>query len=165
MAQRRTGSVTETAARRYMEEHVVGLGQKELLLLLYDGAIKFVVEARSAIEAKDFVRSYQSIVKARDIVTELLCILNFDEGKDVAANLRRLYIYVIGRLTEANFTHETTLLDNVVAILENLRSAWAELDFDAVPAENAAGNGQGSGKNAQAARLLEENSRLLSITV
>ena len=160
--------ITKKAAKRYREEHVSGLSQKELILMLYDGAIKFATEAKLGIEEKDFARSYKSIVKTRDIVTELLCILNVEQGGEVGANLERLYIYVIGRLTEANFTQEIPLLDNVLAIMGNLRSAWAELDFEEAAA--APGNGR-NGSNGSAAkpkappRREGENSRILSITI
>jgi flagellar protein FliS len=160
--------ITEKAARRYREEHVSGLSQKELILMLYDGAIKFAAEAKDAIEAKDFARSYTSIVKARDIVTELLCILNMEQGGEVGVNLERLYIYVIGRLTEANFTQEIPLLDNVVAVLGNLRSAWADLDFEQAMAAGVPGNGKNGSNGAtklSTPRRDGENSRILSVTI
>ena len=163
-------AVTEKAARRYREEHVSGLSQKELILMLYDGAIKFAAEAKLGIEEKDFARSYKSIVKTRDIVTELLCILNVEQGGEVGANLERLYIYVIGRLTEANFTREIPLLDNVLAILGNLRSAWAELDFEEATAGGVPGNGRNGANNSATKpgsppRREGENSRILSVTI
>lgn len=158
-------AVTEKAARRYREEHVSGLSQKELILMLYDGAIKFSSAARDAIEKKDFATSYISIVKARDIVTELLCILNVEQGGDVAANLQRLYIYVIGRLTEANFTHEIPLLDNVLTVLGNLRSGWAELDFDKALAAGNGRNGSNGAVKPPTPRRDGENSRILSVTI
>ncbi len=161
-------AVTEKAARRYREEHVSGLSQKELILMLYDGAIKFASDARDALEKKDFATSYKSIVKARDIVTELLCILDVERGGDVAANLQRLYIYVIGRLTEANFTHEVPLLENVLTILGNLRSGWAELDFKKALAAGVPGNGRNGSNGAVKSptpRRKGENSRILSVTI
>jgi flagellar protein FliS len=161
--------VTQKAAKRYREEHVNGLSQKELILMLYDGALKFTTEARDSIEKKDFATSYKAIVKARDIVTELLCILNVDQGGEVAVNLQRLYIYVIGRLTEANFTHEVALLDNVLTILQNLRSGWAELDFDKALATGVPGNGR-NGDNSVAHKPPTphqngENARIISVTI
>jgi len=168
MADPRNGDIiTEKAARRYREEHVSGLGQKELILMLYDGAIKCASEAREALGKEDFVSSYKAIVKARDIVAELLCILNFEEGGDIAKNLRRLYVYVIGRLTEANFTKEIPLLDNVVTVLGNLRSAWAELDFQKALAEPVPGNGRDGEKGdsrTSPPRKRDEGSRILSVT-
>ncbi len=160
--------ITKKAARRYREEHISGLSQKELILMLYDGAIKSTVEARDAIGEKDFARSYKSIVKARDIVTELLCILNVKQGGEVAVNLERLYVYVIGRLTEANFTQEIQLLDNVLTILGNLRSGWAELDFKKALADGVPGNGRNGSNGAirpPTPRRDGENSRILSVTI
>lgn len=170
MTERQGGDIiTQKAAKRYREEHVNGLSQKELILMLYDGAIKFTTEARDAIEKKDFAISYKSIVKSRDVVTELLCILNIDQGGEVAVNLQRLYIYVIGRLTEANFTHEVALLDNVLTILNDLRSAWAELDFEKALASGVPGNGRngdnGVTHKSPTPHQNGENARIISVTV
>jgi len=160
--------VSAKASRRYREEQVNGLSQKDLILMLYDGAIKFSGEAKDFIEKKDFVGSYQRIVKARDIVTELLRILNMEEGGEVAENLKRLYVHVIGRLIEANFTKETMLLDNVLTILGDLRSAWAELDFDEALTNGSPNNGKsggnGNGAKPNGPRQTGDTSRLLSVT-
>ncbi len=159
------GIVSARAAKSYREEQVNGLSQKDLILMLYDGAIKFATEAKGAIEGKGYVRSYTAIIRARDIVTELLRILDIDQGGDVAKNLQRLYVYMIGRLIEVNFTKETRLLDNVLEILESLRSAWAAIDFEEalrnIPSENGE---KGRALKSGALRQLGENSRLLSVT-
>ena len=161
-------SVSSRAAKSYREEQVNGLSQKELILMLYDGAVKFACEAKEAIENKDYVRSHKAILRARDIVTELLRILDMEKGGEVAKNLQRLYVYMIGRLVEVNFTKELRLLDNVVDILQNLRSAWAELDFEKAMADAAPDNGQdggnGSESKAPAPRQPANNSRLISMT-
>ena len=168
MAEQDNGNnISAKAAKRYWEEQVSGLSQKELILMLYDGAIKFASEARDAIERKDYVVSYNSIVRARNIVTELLRILNMDRGGDVAKNLQRLYLYMIGRLIEVNFTKETKLIDNVIAILQELRSAWAELDFQQALASGLAAGEPDNGNNGTAAgasRQSADLARLLSMT-
>lgn len=161
--------VSARANRCYREEQVNGLSQKELILMLYDGAIRSSEEAKVYFEEENFVESYQRIVKARTIVTELLRILNMDEGGAVAENLKRLYVHMIGRLIEANFTKETALLDNVLTILRDLRSAWAELDFDEAltnaNADNATSKGNGGGcSRPNGPRQTSDSSRLLSVT-
>ena len=164
--QRNGDMVAEKAAKRYREEHISSLGQKDLILMLYDGGIKFAGEAKNAIEEEDYIRSYNLIVKTRNIVTELLCMLNIEQGEDVATNLQRLYIYAIGRLTEANFTHEVSLIDNVIVILQNLRSAWAEVDFKKAIADAPPGNGRnGTAPNLAASHQADQNSRILSVTI
>jgi len=163
------GIVSAKAMKSYREEQVSGLSQKQLILMLYDGAIKFVSEAKESIEKKDYGRSYKSIVKARDIIAELLRILNIERGGEIARNLQRLYLYMIGRLIEVNFTKETRLLDNVLDILRDLRSAWAEIDFEEALAnmppgdEDDGGNGNGS-KPALRPHTNPNQSRLLSVT-
>jgi flagellar protein FliS len=161
--------ISAKAAKSYRQEQVNGLSQKELLLMLYDGAIKFAEEAKQAMESKDYVVSYQSILKARNIVTELLRILNMEQGGEIAKNLQRLYMYMIGRLMEVNLTKEIQLLDNVLTILQRLRSAWAELDFEQALAEAAIPNNGGNGDTKPEAkpgvsRHPSDLSRLLSVT-
>ena len=170
MAEQDNGNnASAKAAKCYWEEQVSGLSQKQLILMLYDGAIKFATEARHAIENKDYVASYNFIVKARNIVTELLRILNMEQGGDVAKNLQRLYTYMIGRLIEVNFTKEINLLDNVITILQKLRSAWAELDFQQALASGLGADSADDGNNGTAAgpgvsRQPTDLSRLLSVT-
>lgn len=167
--QHNSNTATNKAARRYREEYVNGLRQKELILMLYDGAIKFTAAAKDAIMEKDVIGGYQLIIRARDIVTELLCMLNVEKGGEVAANLRRLYVYLIGRLTEANFAQEVSHLDNVLTVLNNLRSAWAEIDFDKALADEARGDGQngdnGCGHAPPVPRQNDESARILSVTI
>jgi flagellar protein FliS len=168
-AERNGDSVSAKAVKCYREEHVSGLSQKELILMLYDGAIKSVVDAKAFIDNKDYAQSYKSLVKGRNIVTELLRILNIEQGGEVAKNLQRLYLYVIGRLTEVNFTKETRLLDNAVDILNNLRSAWAEIDFEKAVADMGASDSGENGNNgtvpkSKQIRQPADQSSLLSIT-
>lgn len=123
------------ALAAYRTEQVTNLSQQELILMLYDGAIRFCTESKDAIRAKDFNRSYHKLTRARDIVTELLAILNPEVDADVVRNLERLYNFCILSITEINFSKDLTLLDAVVTVLSNLRSAWAEVDFDAALAD------------------------------
>jgi len=125
-----TDSLCAKAARSYREEHVNGLSQKELILMLYDGAIKFSGGAKEAYAENRHAEAYALLTKARNIILELLRILNMEQGGDIARNLQRLYIYIIGRFIEVTFTKEMRLLDNVLVILHNLRSAWAQIDFE-----------------------------------
>jgi len=123
------------ALAAYRTERVTNLSQQELILMLYDGAIRFCGEAKTAISDNDFNKSYHKLTRARDVVTELLAILNPDVDADVVRNLERLYNFCILSITEVNFSKDVTLLDAVVTVLSNLRSAWAEVDFDAALAE------------------------------
>lgn len=117
------------AAAVYRHQQVNNLTQQELLLMLYDGAIRFCEEAKAAITEQDFNGSYHNLVRARDIVTELWSILNPAVEHEVVTNLSRLYDFCIHSITEANFTRDVALIDGTIGVLGTLREAWAELDF------------------------------------
>ena len=125
------------AVARYREEQVNNLSQKALILMLYDGAIRFCDEARTAIEAVDPATSYEKLIRARGVVTELFAILNPDVDVESVQNLRRLYDFCIYGITQVNFTKDLTMLDAVVRVLRDLRETWAEIDFDAALGELA----------------------------
>lgn len=161
------GAISAKAARSYREEHVNGLCQKELILMLYDGAIRFSSDARKEMDRENFLESHRLITRARNIILELLRILDMDKGGDIAKNLQRLYVYMISRLIEVNFTKEVGLLDNVLSILQNLRSAWAHIDFEEAVARASDVSATGDNKDSHP-RTPPPNSadsaRLLSVT-
>jgi flagellar protein FliS len=158
-------SVSAKAVRSYREEHISGLSQKELILMLYDGAIRFASEAKAAMNAKDFTEAHRLITRTRGIILELLRILDMDTGGEVAKNLQRLYVYMITSLIEAPLTNKLSLLDNVVAILQNLRSAWAEIDFDeALLQKNDPLNEKAPARLNNSPLHMAQSARLLSIT-
>jgi len=160
------GVITAKAAKSYREEHVSGLSQKELILMLYDGAIKFCAGAKQAIEEKNYIESHRLIIRARNIVLELLRILDVNSGGEIAKNLQRLYVYMIGRLIEVNFTKETRLLDNVLMILQDLRSAWAQIDFDEALAaiDLSSESAQNPSRSPNFPQHPTNSARLLSVT-
>ncbi len=154
-------TVSAHAVARYREEQVNNLSQKDLILMLYDGAIRFCDEARTAIEADDVSTSYEKLVRVRAIVTELFSILNPDVDVEPVRNLRRLYDFCIYGVTQVNFSKDLTMLDGVVDVLTGLRDTWAEIDFqaavrelvddplpsngDGIPPETDDANGNGNG--------------------
>ncbi len=156
-------SLNARAARSYREEQINGLSQKDLILMLYDGAIKFTSEAKRTFSEKNFAQGHVSITKARNIILELLRILNMEEGGEIARNLQRLYVYMIGRLIEVNFTKELSLLDNVLAILADLRFAWAHIDFAQPENHRHAQENERNGNSRPTPKGVD-SARLLSVT-
>lgn len=98
-----------------------------LILMLYDGALSNIRHAAEALDGRDAEAARRAILKAQDIVSELLSCLNVEQGGDIALNLRRLYLYVFNRLVQANVRKDRTILEEVDGILSDLRSAWAEI--------------------------------------
>ncbi|MBQ9537087.1 MAG: flagellar export chaperone FliS [Desulfovibrionaceae bacterium] len=115
------------AANAYFQTNVSTADQGRLLIMLYDGALKFLAKAREKILARDFAAKGILISKVIDIITELAGSLNMEKGGSLANNLNNLYLLCTARLLQANLKLDVDALDSVVKILEGLRSAYAEI--------------------------------------
>ncbi len=115
------------AAQAYFQTKVNTTDQGQLLLLLYDGALKFLQQAREKMIEKDYAAKGILISKVIDIINELTNTLNLEKGGSLAENLNNLYFLCTTRLLQANLKMNVEQLDNVADILSGLRSAYAEI--------------------------------------
>lgn len=103
----------------------------QLVLLLYDGAIRFLEQARlgfSKEDPKEFNETINNnIQRAQAIIAEMDQALNMEEGGEFAATMRRLYLYMDTRLQESNVRKSEAGLLDVIKRLTILRDAWAEM--------------------------------------
>lgn len=110
---------------QYKETQILTATPGKLLLMLYDGAIGAIEKALELIEdKKKFDKVNNNLIKAQEIVGELLASLNFEAGGDIAKNLQSLYAYMIQRLIEGNFKKEKEPLKEVLTYLKDLRESW-----------------------------------------
>jgi flagellar protein FliS len=98
----------------------------QLVVMLYDGAIKFLQEARDAHERKDRWGQARNTSKALAIVGELRNTLNLEDGKDVAKELDRLYEYMMNRLIDVTTKRDMSGLEEVQKLMTTVRDAWSE---------------------------------------
>ncbi|MFD1178870.1 flagellar export chaperone FliS [Paenibacillus puldeungensis] len=98
-----------------------------LTLMLYNGAIQFAGNAKSSIEEKDIIKTNNYVQKVQSIIYELISSLNIKQGGQLAENLQSLYLYMIDRLMEANIKKQTAPLEEVIGMLQELKSAWEEI--------------------------------------
>jgi flagellar protein FliS len=98
--------------------------KEELVLMLYDGAVKFISQAILAIQAEDFTASNKLIQKAQAIILEFRATLNMNY--DVANNMDQLYIYMHERLIDANMNKDEAILAEVRELISDLRDTWKE---------------------------------------
>jgi len=105
----------------------------KVLLMLYDGALKFVRFARIGIEKQSPKIKGENISKIMAILTELDCALDRELGGPLAENLSKLYQYMMNRLTVANIESNAEALDEVERLLSELRDGFEE----AVKKENS----------------------------
>jgi flagellar secretion chaperone FliS len=97
---------------------------EELVLMLYNGIIRFVNEAKQAIDDKNIERAHNSITRAQDIVLELMSTL--DMQYDISKNLYSIYDYISRRLIEANLKKDKVALDEVESLISDLKDTWGK---------------------------------------
>jgi len=112
--------------KTYLKNEIEGATKGKLVLLLYDGAIKFINMAIKSIEDKNIVDAHENIIKAENIFYELLSTLNMEAG-EIAENLFKLYDFCIWQLIEANKSKDSEKLTPVLGITKTLRDAWKEV--------------------------------------
>ena len=113
--------------KKYQKTQVITASREKILLMLYEGAIKFVKQARTAMEAKKVADKGTFISKANAIISELMATLDFKAGGQLAVDLENLYVFMIDKLIEANIHNKVECLDAVEKILMTLYSAWKDV--------------------------------------
>ncbi|BCW95204.1 MAG: flagellar export chaperone FliS [Fimbriimonadales bacterium] len=109
---------------RYLETAVETASPARLIVMLYDGAIRFINEAAHAMRQRDYETQNAKLQRAQKILAELISSLDFDKGGEIAENLFRLYTYMYNQLVEANINDNHERLEHVVGLLSELREAW-----------------------------------------
>ena len=120
-------AATYQHAARYRQSQVETASPAQLVVMLYDGAIRFLTIAREKMVAGELEPRHAHLIKAQKILAELLSSLNLKEGGDVALNLQRVYSFMLQQLVEANLYDKPKPIDDVLAMLRELREGWAEV--------------------------------------
>jgi flagellar protein FliS len=97
----------------------------ELVVMLYDGALRFVGEAKQAHTRGDLRARGHAISRCLAIIAELQSTLNVDQGGAIAEELDRLYHYVNTRLVDVSVKQDVAALDEIHRLLSTIRDAWA----------------------------------------
>ena len=101
--------------------------QRQLIVLLYDGAIRFMHKAVARMDANDIEAVHNYLVRSRDILGELLATLKPEKAGEVGTNLQRLYVYIFNRLVEANLTKNKDIVGECIKLMSTLREGWAQI--------------------------------------
>jgi len=115
---------TMSGIAAYKENAVATGSNGRLVVLLYDGAIKFLRQAIKALDAGDAAEKGVYIGKATEIIIELDSVLDMEGGGEIAQNLRNLYNFMVMHLTRANRQKDAQMVREVIALLEDLSQAW-----------------------------------------
>ena len=153
----------QKGAQAYFSTHIGTTDQGQLLLMLYDGALKFLAQAREKMLARDMAGKGTLISKSIDIVNELAASLNMEKGGTLAENLNNLYFLCTARLLQANAKLDVKQLDSVVAILSGLRNAYAQIIN--TPEAQAAVAQISARQNPQEASMAKRNAPIMQQNV
>lgn len=125
-----------TASRAYTESSILTAPPERLVVLLYDGAGRFLARAAAAIRDGDAGAAGEPLRRADAILEELLATLDLEAG-EVAERLQSIYLFSRRTLAEAQLRRDAEAIDRVAALLAELRGAWAQLaeTAGAVPGE------------------------------
>ncbi len=109
----------------YQNSKIMTATPAELVLMLYDGAIKFCNIAIMGIEQKNIQKAHDNIKKVQNIITEFRETLNHDYA--VAEDFDKVYRYISDRLVEANMKKDKEILEEVLTHIRTMRDAWKEV--------------------------------------
>ena len=138
-------NVTVRGVDAYRRTEAQSASPMQLVVMLYDGALRFLSEARAAQTTGDLARRAHALRRVTAIVAECHSTLDLERGGAVAADLDRLYSYISTRLLDVTVHRDATALEEVHKLMTTLRQAWAEaaaqdvLDAAAVPPPVAVG--------------------------
>jgi flagellar protein FliS len=110
---------------QYQQQQIMTAPPDKLLLMLFDGALRFCRQAKNALEEARLEEAHHHIVRVQDIVMELESSLNMDY--EISSSLWAIYDYLYRRLVEANIKKDAAILDEVSSFLTELREMWAEV--------------------------------------
>ena len=123
----------------YKETSINTSSPVKLVAMLYEGALRFVKQARECTLHKDMVGKSVAVDRAVAIIQHLQGTLDFDKGGDLTFNLDRLYTYINSRIFDGSVKLDLRAFDEAIRLLTTLHSAWEELSRkqqeDAIPAE------------------------------
>ncbi len=110
---------------QYLANQIASATPEQLLLMFYDGAIRFTTLAIKAIDNNDIPKRAYYINKASAIVAELDATLDRDQDPQLAENLDALYSYMLREYMNANKDNDAEVLQAILTMLKDLRETWA----------------------------------------
>ena len=107
--------------KQYQASNITTATPEKLMILLFDGAIQFLIKAKTAIAEKNYKERSANIDGARKIIRELMRTIDLENGNDVVKQLFKLYNRMAMNLIKANVQRNSDLIDQVIEDLTNIR--------------------------------------------
>ncbi|MGD8109508.1 flagellar export chaperone FliS [Vibrio sp. TRT 21S02] len=99
----------------------------KIVQMLMAGAIERLIQAKAAMQQGNVPQKGERLGKALDIIISLRSCLSMDDGGDIARNLDQLYEFMITQITAANHQNNPEMLDDVIDIIREIKSAWDQI--------------------------------------
>lgn len=128
----------QSSAQRYQETQFATADRGRILLLMFEGGLKFLAQSRVGLEAGDFLRFGQQLGRAQAVIAELMHTLDHKAGGEIAANLERLYQFMLDHLVEANRRKSVRHVEQVSHLLATIADAFRTILERPLPAVDAA---------------------------
>lgn len=117
----------QASVQAYKESSVLSAPPERLVVMLYDGALRFLARAAIAMREKGPVAAAKDIQRTQAIVEELLSTLDHEQGGELADRLQAIYVFCLRTLADAQVQRDAEKLDQVAGLLRELREAWAQV--------------------------------------
>ena len=108
----------------YRQTAVTTASKEQVLIMLYEAAIKHLKKAAECTQNKDLVGKGVAVGKAHDIINELNNTLDYKIGGDIAKNLERLYSFMVEQITKGNLENNPVYFDQARKLMESLLEGW-----------------------------------------
>lgn len=129
--------MNRNAAQHYKEQQILNATPAERVVLLYDGAIKFLLKVKAAIDEKNVQERFNNNKRASDIIFYLQDTLDMEKGGEISANLYRIYGYMLRRLIDVDIQNDKEAADDVIEKLRELNVSWKRIASGDVPSKDA----------------------------
>ena len=125
-------------SQQYETQKVMLASPMELILMLYDGGLRYLSQALVAFNHADDIERmngiHENLLRAQDFITELACSLDVERGGELAIQLNRIYEFMLNHLAMANSGKQRKPVEEVKKMLTDLRDSWAK-SMESVPRE------------------------------
>jgi flagellar secretion chaperone FliS len=115
------------AVSQYRTNQAQTASPARVVVQFYDGALRFIRLGAQALAVRDYATKGRHLSRAHEIVSELQANLDPTRAPELCAELNRLYVYVLECITAANMKGDAKHLAPAIKVLEELRTAWAQL--------------------------------------
>ena len=118
---------TASHSAAYRQQSILTATPGQLVVMLYDGCLRFLHQAAHAMRGGDMAESNARLIRAEAIIDELHATLDLEQGGVVASRLQGIYVFCNRHLLEARSAQEPEMIEKVSELLAELRDAWAQI--------------------------------------